>query len=345
MNIKMMKRITYVLLTLLLMAMLSGCSLNPFDVKNQENETSKEISDDNLIVVGISQLGSESAWRSAHTISVQNAFTKDKGYFMIFNNARQKQENQIKAIRSFISQRVDYIVFAPVIEDGWDTVLREAKDAGIPVILMDRTISVADESLYTTRVGIDARQEGEKAGKWLESELIKKNRQNDDINIVVIQGTTGSSSQRGRTIGFDSICDEHENWNILTQVDGDFTTLKGKEAMQQILKLYKGDFDVLVCQNDDMALGALEALNEEGIKTGIGKDIMLISFDATHDGLELVRDGVINVDVECNPEQGEYISDVIQKLERGEKVEKEYLVDEKVFTINNVNEYIDNRTY
>ena len=341
----MKKKIKCIILLMILTGVLAGCSINTFNISAGNENEEDEIDDENLIVVGISQLGSESVWRSAHTVSVQNAFTKEKGYFMIFNNARQKQENQIKAIRSFISQRVDYIIFAPVIEDGWDTVLKEAKDAGIPVILMDRTISVADDSLYTTRVGIDARQEGEKAGKWLEDELIKEHRQYDDINIVVIQGTNGSSSQRGRTIGFDSICDTHENWHILTQVDGDFTTLKGKEAMQQILRLYENDFDVLVCQNDDMALGALEALNEAGIKTGIGEDIMLISFDATHEALELVQDGVINVDVECNPEQGEYISEVIQKLERGEEVEKVYLVDEKVFTKDNVDEYIDNRTY
>ena len=342
---RIIKKIPYIAAFLCILMMLAGCSLNSFDINGQNINASEDVLDDNLIVVGISQLGSESVWRSAHTVSIQNAFTKEKGYFMIFNNARQKQENQIKALRSFISQRVDYIVFAPVIEDGWDTVLKEAKDAGIPVILMDRTISVKDESLYTTRVGIDARDEGEKAARWLEEELIKEGRQNEDINIVVIQGTSGSSSQRGRTIGFGAISDTHDNWHILTQVDGDFTTLKGKEAMQQILKLYGNDFDVLVCQNDDMALGAIEALDEAGIKTGIGEDIALISFDATHEALQLVQEGIINVDVECNPEQGEYISEVIQKLEAGEAVEKVYLVEEKVFTRDNVDEYIDNRNY
>ena len=342
----------------LMSIVLTGCGLVPFssdldELTREVNETAADgeegnmnaaATDEDLIVVGVSQLGSESTWRTAHTESVQNALTAENGYFLIFNNARQKQENQIKAIRSFISQQVDYIVFAPVIEDGWETVLKEAKDAGIPVILMDRGISVKDDSLYTTRVGIDARQEGEKAGNWLEDELQKSGRSNEDINIAVIQGTNGSSSQRGRTMGFDSICDMHPNWHILTQIDGDFTTSKGKEVMEQILEKYD-DIDVLVCQNDDMAMGALEALDKAGIKTGINGDMILISFDATSQALKLVQEGVINVDVECNPNQGQYISDVIQKLERGEEVEKVYIVDENVFTIDNVDEYIDNRTY
>lgn len=303
-----------------------------------------EALDDNLIVVGVSQLGSESAWRTANTESVQKALTSDNGFFMIYNNARQRQENQIKAIRSFISQRVDYIVFAPVIEEGWGTVLMEAKDAGIPVILMDRAISKRDDDLYTTRVGTDAKAEGEKAGRWLEDELKKQGRDDEEINIVVLQGTIGSSSQRGRTMGFDIISDSHSNWNILTQVDGDFTTSKGKEVMEQILNVYS-DIDVVVCQNDDMAMGALEALDKAGFSTGINGGVIIISFDATKEALELVKKGIINVDIECNPNQGEYISDVIKRLEAGEEVEKIYIVDENVFTIENVDSFIEDRTY
>ena len=354
----------FIVALLVLTALVNGCSAkDPFatnvnEIKEtmqsegadglgegvQETADAEMFNDEDLTVVGVSQLGSESAWRTANTESVQKALTTDNGYFMIFNNARQKQENQIKAIRSFISQRVDYIVFAPVIEDGWETVLQEANDAGIPVILMDRAISKRDDDLYTTRVGTDAKGEGEKAGKWLEKELVRQGRNREDINIVVIQGTVGSSSQRGRTMGFDIISDSHPNWHILAQMDGDFTTSKGKEVMEQILSAYD-DIDVLVCQNDDMTMGALEALDKAGISTGINGDIILISFDATHEALKLVKEGIINVDIECNPNQGEYISNIIKKLEAGEEVEKLYIVDENIFTIDNVEEFIENRTY
>lgn len=330
---------------------LSGCGISPFSLSSEKilqeaADAAKSDDEDtgNLITVGVSQIGSESSWRTAHTESIQAALTKENGFFMIFNNARQKQENQIKAIRSFISRQVDYIVISPVIEDGWETVLAEAKAAGIPVILMDRSISVQDESLYTSRVGIDATVEGEKAGLWLEEEMKKRGMENEDINIVVIHGTTGSSSQRGRTKGFNSISRNHTNWHVIDQIDGDFTTSKGKEAMEQLLEKYD-DIDVIVSQNDDMTIGALEALNKAGIDTGIDSDVILISFDATRVALDLVAEGVINVDVECNPNQGEYVSEIIKKLENNEPVEKVYIVDEKVFTIDNVNDYLDSRTY
>lgn len=340
------KKILSALMICAMVMTLSGCSVGAFsDVKEQEqNEGMAFPQDENLIVVGISQVGSEAAWRIANTRSVQEAFSQENGYFMIFDNARQRQENQIKAVRSFISQRVDYIVIAPVIEDGWETVLKEAKDAGIPVIIMDRMISVRDDTLYTTHVGTDQKEEGLRAGKWLEEELKNTGRESDDIDIVVLQGTKGSSAQRGRSIGFDRVYETHDNWNILTQRDGDFTITKGREEMENILEAFP-EFDVLVCQNDDMAIGALEVLKENGISTGINGDVIVISYDATKEGLTCVQNGTINVDVECNPIQGEAISAIIKKLEAGEEVEKEYFVEEKVFTIDNVGDYIDSRLY
>lgn len=298
----------------------------------------------NLVVVGFSQIGSESVWRTTNTVSVQNALTKEKGYFLIFSNARQKQENQIKALRSFISQRVDYIVFSPVTESGWDTVLEEAREAGIPVILLDRMVNVEDASLYTTWIGSDVEEEGRKAGRWLEQYLKAANRQKEDINIVILQGTLGSSPQRGRSSGFMEIANKYTNWHILDQRSGDFTTAKGKEVMEQILERYE-DIDVVVSQNDDMTFGAIEAIEESGRSVGRNGDILLLSFDAVKDGLRLVESGKIAVDIECNPEQGEYLAEVIGMLERGEKVEKAYVVEEKVFTKENVSKYIDSRTY
>ncbi len=313
-----------------------------FEIKIEQMPIESE--DEDLIVVGFSQLGSESGWRTAHTTSIQQALTKDAGYFLIFNNARQMQDNQIKAIRSFISQRVDYIVFAPVIEDGWNTVLQEAKDAGIPVIVTDRMVNVQDDSLYTTWIGMDAREEGKKAGRWLEEYLEQEQRQTEEINIIVLKGTIGSTAEIGRTKGFDEIAVQHENWHIIDSVTAEFTANKAKEVMRKMLRRYP-KIDVLVSQNDDMTMGAIEAMQEAGIHFGEGGDVTIISFDATRDALELVKEGRINVDVEYNPVQGAYVNDIIQKLEHGEPVEKRYVVEEKVFTKENAAEFLEDRTY
>lgn len=339
-------RITMVLLpAILILAIMLGWGFGLFTKIEEEPYASESDKEENLIVVGVSQLGSESGWRTANTESVQRAFTKQNGYFMILSNARQKQENQIKAIRNFISQRVDYIVVAPVVESGWETVLQEAKEAEIPVILMDRSVDVEDQSLYTTLVGTDSVEEGRKAGQWLEEYLIKKRMFDRDINIVVLKGTEGASAQIGRTVGFSMIAGEHDNWHILEQRHADFTIYKGKEVMKDLLKKYK-DIDVVVSQNDDMTFGAIEAIRESGRTVGVNGDITIISFDAVHNALEMVADGVINVDIECNPNQGEYISDIIRRLENGQEVEKRYYVEEDVFTMENVTqEVLNGRTY
>lgn len=311
-----------------------------FDIKIEQAPAETQ----DLIVVGFSQLGSESGWRTAHTVSIQQALTKDAGYFLIYDNARQMQENQIKAIRSFISQRVDYIVFAPVIEDGWDTVLQEAKSAGIPVIVTDRKVNVQDDSLYTAWIGTDTQEEGKKAGRWLESYLAQRQRLSEEINIVVLKGTVGSTAEIGRSKGFGEIAAGHDNWRILESVTAEFTANKAKEVMRSVLRRYP-EMDVLISQNDDMTMGAIEAMQEAGIRFGEGGDVTIISFDATRDALELVKEGRINVDVECNPVQGAYVEEVIQKLEKGELAEKHYVVEEKVFTRENAAEFLENRNY
>ena len=308
-------------------------------------EEEAHITQENRIVVGVSQLGSESGWRTANTESVQNAFTQKNGYFLIYNNARQKQENQLKAIRSFISQRVDYIIFSPVVETGWETVLQEARQAGIPVILMDRNVDVEDQSLYVTCVGSNFVEEGEKAGHWLEGELVKQRRFAQSVNIVILTGTEGSSSQIGRSAGFATVAARHANWNILEEKCAEFTSTKGKEVMKSFLRRYP-DIDVVVSQNDDMTFGAIEAIRESGRTVGVDGDIMILSFDAVRGALDMVADGTINVDIECNPNQGEYLLDVIGMLEAGEPVEKKYYVEEDVFTIENVTqELLEERTY
>lgn len=301
------------------------------------------LEDEDLIVVGFSQLGSESVWRATHTQSIQEALSKENGFFLQYSNARQKQENQIKAIRGFISQRVDYIVFSPLMEDGWETVLTEAKEAGIPVILVDRKISGA-EDLYTTFIGSNMEAEGRKAGEWLEKYEQSKGTEDEDVNIVVLTGTMGSTSQRGRSSGFEKIMSQHQNWKVIGLTSGDFTVVKGKEVMAQMLSRYD-DIDVVVSQNDEMTFGAMEAIREAGKTTGEDGDMILISFDGVRDALELVKNGEISCDVECNPLQGQLLANVIKRLEAGQSVGKEYFVNELVFTKENVSAYLSNRAY
>ena len=329
-----------VAMVLFLSLLIAGGGFQKTIPEDQEDE---HVLEDDLIVVGFSQLGSESVWRATHTQSIQEALSKENGFFLQYSNARQKQENQIKAIRGFISQRVDYIVFSPLMEDGWETVLTEAKDAGIPVILVDRKIAGA-EDLYTTFIGSDMAAEGRKAGEWLEDYEQEHNEENEEINIVVLTGTMGSTSQLGRSKGFEEVVSKHQNWKVIGLTSGDFTVVKGKEVMAQMLNRFD-DIDVVVSQNDEMTFGAIEAVEEAGKSTGVYGDMMMISFDGSRDALELVKNGKISCDVECNPLQGQLLASVIRKLEAGEQVEKEYFVDELVFTQDNVSAYLPNRAY
>ena len=329
-----------VAMVLFLSLLIAGGGFQKTIPEDQEDE---HVLEDDLIVVGFSQLGSESVWRATHTQSIQEALSKENGFFLQYSNARQKQENQIKAIRGFISQRVDYIVFSPLMEDGWETVLTEAKDAGIPVILVDRKIAGA-EDLYTTFIGSDMAAEGRKAGEWLEDYEQEHNEENEEINIVVLTGTLGSTSQLGRSKGFEEVASKHQNWKVIGLASGDFTVVKGKEVMAQMLNRFD-DIDVVVSQNDEMTFGAIEAVEEAGKSTGVYGDMMMISFDGSRDALELVKNGKISCDVECNPLQGQLLASVIRKLEAGEQVEKEYFVDELVFTQDNVSAYLPNRAY
>ncbi len=333
------ERITILLVAALLTVLLVGC--NSFGHVAIRPE---QVNEEDMIVVGFSQLGSESVWRTAHTASIEESLSRYEGYFLVYNNARQKKENQIKAIRQFISQRVDYIVFSPMDEEGWDTVLKEAKSAGIPVILVDRRVNVPDDSLYTCWVGSDMRKEGRGAGLWLEEYEKEHGQTGETLNIVMLKGTEGATATIGRTEGFYEIAAKHSNWVILEERCGDFTTAKGKEEMEVLLDKYS-DIDVVISQNDDMTFGALSAIEEAGLTSGVDGDIAVVSFDAVKDALVLVQEGRINVDIECNPLEGDTVKEVIQTLEMGMTVHKNYWVDEKVFTIDNVSEVLGSRTY
>ncbi len=293
--------------------------------KTEAGETAGE-----QIAVGFSQVGAESDWRTANTESMKSTFTEANGYKLIFDDAQQKQENQLKAVRNFIQQDVDYIVIAPVTETGWDTVLQEAKDAGIPVIIVDRMIDVSDDSLYTAWVGSNFLQEGYDAVAWLDDYLKKNNRADEDINIVTLQGTIGSSAQIGRTDGVEEKMKDHSNWKMLERQTGEFTQAKGQEVMESFLKTYD-DIDVVIAENDNMAFGAIDAIKAAGKTCGPDGDIIIISFDAVAAAFDAMIAGDMNVSVECNPLHGPRVSEIIQKLEKGESVDKIAYVQEGVY--------------
>ena len=287
--------------------------------------------DDDTITVGFSQVGAESDWRTANTESMKSTFSEDNGYNLIFDDAQQKQENQITAIRNFIQQEVDYIVLAPVTETGWDTVLQEAKDAGIPVIIVDRMVDVSDDSLYTAWVGSNFKLEGQKAMAWLDAYLEAKGRGDEEINLVDIQGTIGASAQIGRTEGFDEAVEAHDNWTTLAQQSGEFTQAKGQEVMESILKQSGDDIDVVYCENDNEAFGAIDAIEAAGKTVGPDGDILVMSFDTTNAGLTDTLSGKIICDTECNPLHGPRVEEIIKKLEDGKDVDKKAYVEEEMF--------------
>lgn len=296
---------------------------------------------DGPIVVGFSQVGAESDWRTANTESMKGTFTEANGYKLLFDDAQQKQENQITAIRNFIQQEVDYIVLAPVTETGWDTVLQEAKDAAIPVIIVDRMINVSDDSLFTAWVGSDFRAEGDKAVAWME----KKFAGADKVNIVHVQGTIGSSAQIGRTEGLQAGVEKNSNWEIIAQQSGEFTQAKGQEVMESVLKQYD-DIDVVYCENDNEAFGAIDAIEAAGKTCGRDGDIAVIAFDSTKAGLNDTLAGKINLDVECNPLHGPRVEKIIQQLEAGETPDKLAYVEETTFDTETITqEIIDGRAY
>ena len=324
-----MKRLFCVMLALLLLA---GCG------KNEPEQPEEE----DLIVVGISQVGAESDWRVANSESMKSVFTEERGYRLLFEDARQIQENQILAVRRFIQQRVDYILLMPLSETGWDSVLQEARDAGIPVILVDRMVDVEDDSLYVAHVGSDCYAQGKKAVTWME----QKYRDSDAVNIAHIQGTPGSTAQLGRTGALMDGLTAHGNWNLLTQLDGDFTQAKTYEVMCRYLEELPPEqaIDVVYCENDNEAFGAIEALEKHGYKCG--RDVSIICFDATRNALELCMAGKIALAVECNPLLGPLVEEIVQTLEAGKVPQKEHYVEEQQFTSENLTrQIIDSREY
>jgi len=309
---------------------------------NGSKEPAKAAGGKKLITVGYAQVGAESDWRTANTESFKSTFTEANGYKLIFDDAQQKQENQIKAIRNFIQQDVDYIVVAPVVETGWETVLGEAKKAGIPVILSDRQMKVSDDSLYLCWVGGNFLKEGQDAVNWLNNYVKKIGKDGQDLNIVLIQGTIGSSAQVGRTQGITEGLAKNPKYHLLAKQTGEFTQAKGQEVMESFLKAYP-KIDVVFCENDNEAFGAIDAIKAVGKQPG--KDIIIISFDAVHEAFNRMIKGEINCACECNPLHGPRVDAIIKQLQAGKKVEKIQYVTEGVFDQDNAAKELPNRKY
>ncbi|HPF87222.1 MAG TPA: ABC transporter substrate-binding protein [Candidatus Limiplasma sp.] len=290
---------------------------------NQTKDTT-ETAGETGILLGFSQLGSESGWRIGNTKSIQEAAER-AGVQLMYENAEQKQENQIKAIRSFIAYQVDVIAFAPIVEDGWDNVLTEAKNAGIPVLITDRRINTDDENLYAGFVGSDFEAEGVSAGEF----LLQKMKDAEHVNIVEISGTIDSTPTRQRASGFRSMIADDDRFTIIESISGDFLRSKGKECMQALLSEHD-DIDVLYSHNDSMTYGAIEAIEEAGLIPG--EDIVIITVDGEQEAIDLLMEGKINCVVECTPLIGDSIMELAEKLAAGEEIPRNTYSVERTFT-------------
>jgi galactofuranose transport system substrate-binding protein len=293
-----------------------------YDSRPKQEETA-----DKGLILGFSQIGAESAWRKCNTQSIKEA-AANAGVQLLFENAEEKQENQIKAIRSFIAYQVDVIAFVPIVTDGWDNILIEARNAGIPVLVTDRKITTDDESLYAGFIGTDSEQEGREAGNFLLKKFRDRSAE-DPVRIIEISGTEGSSVAVGRADGIREIIGDNPRFQIIYSISGDFLRSKGYEIMRDILEQFS-DIDVLYSHNDGMTLGAIDAMKEVGIRPG--KDIVIITIDARQAAIDALRNGEVNCVIECNPKTGPAILSLSHQLARGETIPRLQHVYEEVFT-------------
>jgi ABC-type sugar transport system substrate-binding protein len=289
------------------------------------------------LVIGYAQIGAESEWRTANTASIKET-AEELGIDLKFSDAQQKQENQIKALRSFIAQKVDVIGIPPVVETGWETVFQEAKDAGIPIILVDRRADVP-EDLYVTYLGSDFVEEGRNAARVMAEEQIL----NGAGNIVELVGTVGSAPANDRGKGFREILEEYPDMVILDSQSGDFTRAKGKEVMEAFLKKHGDAIDAVYAHNDDMAIGAIQAIEEYGLKPG--EDIKIVSIDAVRGAFEAMIAGKLNATVECNPLLGPQFYELALKVVNGEEVPKWVPSQESIYYPDDAEEILPTRKY
>lgn len=287
---------------------------------------------DELIRVGYSQLGAESGWRTANTESVNASLTEENGIDLTFVDAQQRQENQISALRDFVAQDMDVIMFSPVIETGWDEVLQEIKDAGIPVVLVDRSVDTTVEDAYLTHIGSDMCWEGNAAGEWVAEN-------HPDAKIFELQGTMGSGPQIERQRCFGEAVGEE---NILGRASGNFTRAEGRTAMEGALAAYP-DLDLVYAHNDDMGLGAIEAIEAAGKVPG--EDIKIVTIDGVRDGLQALVDGKFNFVVECNPVFGDQLVELAKDIVAGNDIPAQTVVIDATFDQSITQEFVDARLY
>ncbi|MDR2631522.1 MAG: ABC transporter substrate-binding protein [Spirochaetaceae bacterium] len=313
----MKKRVIFSLMAIMLIAMTVGSAFAGGSSQQSSGGVTRGM--DRKIVMGYSQIGAESEWRTACTNSVKAAAT-DWNIDLRFSDAQQKQENQLQAIRSFIQQKVDVIAFTPVVSTGWEAILQECKDAGIPTICVDRTVD-APNTLYNTYIGSDIKEEGRKAGRWLVEYMNKIGRgSKNPVNVVELQGTVGSAAATDRQSGIMEILAQYPNYKVIKSQTGNFTRSEGKQVMEAFLKSDGDIIDVLFAHNDDMAIGAIQAIEEYGRKPGT--DIIIVSFDAVKGAFEAMIAGKLNASIECNPLLGPQIMDAAVRILKGERVEK-----------------------
>jgi ABC-type sugar transport system substrate-binding protein len=288
------------------------------------------------LIVGFAQVGAESSWRTAETESIKAEATK-RGVNLKFSDAQGKQENQIKAVRGFVAQGVDAIILAPVVETGWEPVLREAKRAKIPVVLVDRGIKVSDDSLYATLIASDFVNEGRMAAEWLAK------RVNGKASIIELQGTPGAAPAIDRKKGFEEGIAKFPAMKVIASQSGDFRRSGGKEVMEALLKKYGNDLTAVYAHNDDMALGAIQAIEEAGKKPGT--DVVVVSIDGVKGAFEAMVGQKLNCTVECNPLMGPLAFDAIEKVGKGETLPKKTIVQDKAFDQSVAKDVISSRQY
>lgn len=287
-------------------------------------------------VVGFAQVGAESSWRTAETQSIRSEADK-RGVTLKFSDAQGKQENQIKAVRGFITQGVDAIILAPVVETGWEPVLQEAKKARIPVIVVDRGVAVQDAELYATLIASDFIAEGRMAAEWLANASQRKAR------IVELQGTPGAAPAIDRKKGFEEALSAYPEMKIIASQSADFRRSQGKEVMEALIKRHGAEIDAVYAHNDDMALGAIQAIEEAGRKPG--QDIKVVSIDGVKGAFEAIIAGKLNCTVECNPLLGPMAFDAIDHILAGKILPKRTVVVDRLFDHTNAKDAIQSRQY
>ena len=276
--------------------------------------------------VAFSQIGQESDWRTANTDSIKAAIENHEGWELIYDDAQQKQENQIKALRNFITQGVDVILFTGVVSTGWEEVLKEVNDEGIPLILVDRLPDCIDQIDYVAAFGGDFVEEGRRQVAWAGEYLKSIGRGEEEVNVVIMEGTTGASAQVGRTEGNLAAIEAYPNMKVVGQQSGNFTRAEGQALMESWLKSID-KIDVLIAQNDDMALGAVDAIKAAGKVPG--KDIIIVGCDSVKAAFDAIVAGDMNATIECTPLYGPFVVEAVEKLQAGETMSKEIIHPEE----------------